>query len=445
MRTRISVFLLISLTAVLAWAPAATAASRSDPAARAAGASSSAPQGFYFGRIAFENSVIGIAVDGSGRARVMATDAQPGGVAEWFEAATGGGRIDARSASRKARLRLSLNRKLKHWTGTMRFPSGRTRRVAVNLAGAGAGLYDVTVSRDGRYTGRSTDGKRLTARRDGRFVAGTIRGHNGGRLSFRVMDLARAFGYRVPNGRPGRYTVIVSRNGTLHYGRSGAVKRGKPGANLIALDINPSSRPTPGFYFGKVAFERDVVGVKVDTPAADGRRRVRIYVSDSEPEPRGDVEWFTGNVPGSSASLTSASGKAKVVFTFTDDLVSGTITFADGRRRRFFALPAGDGAGIYVVTVSAGGQIVGASEEGSTLTARQEGAVVRTTITTPAGRRFTNHPTDLTRALAYSVKGNKPDTYLAIVAPRGRFIFGRSGDVRGGTAGLNIIGIDKAC
>lgn len=34
---------------------------------------------------------------------------------------------------------------------------------------------------------------------------------------------------------------------------------------------------------------------------------------------------------------------------------------------------------------------------------------------------------------------------VAIVAPRGRFIFGRSGDVRAGQPGLNIIGLDKMC
>ena len=36
-------------------------------------------------------------------------------------------------------------------------------------------------------------------------------------------------------------------------------------------------------------------------------------------------------------------------------------------------------------------------------------------------------------------------SYVAFAAPRGRFLIGRSGDVRGGHPGLNIIGLDKAC
>ena len=38
-----------------------------------------------------------------------------------------------------------------------------------------------------------------------------------------------------------------------------------------------------------------------------------------------------------------------------------------------------------------------------------------------------------------------PGTYVAFAAPRGRFLIGRNGNVRGGSAGANIIGLDKKC
>jgi hypothetical protein len=179
----------------------------------------------------------------------------------------------------------------------------------------------------------------------------------------------------------------------------------------------------------------------------DGTRRIRLYVSDSEPEPRGDLAWFSGRFRGSSARLSAVGGGARLRARVDSGLVSGTITFPDGRKRRFFALPAGQGAGIYDVTVTPDGRLIGASEEGGRLTGRQDGDFVVTTVTAPDGRSYTNRPADLTRTLRYPILGNKPDTYVAIVAPRGRFIFGRSGNVRTGRCdpSCNIIGLDKAC
>ena len=402
---------------------------------------------FYFGRIAFEDDVIGIALTGSRRAKVFVTDAEPGGAAEWFEGRLVRSKLRLRSASGRARLRATFDRAGKTWSGTITLRGGRTRRLAAFHADGGAGLYDVRVSRGGRYRGTSTAGQRVRARRAGRFVVGTITEPSGKRRRFKVMDLSRAFRYRIRGGRPDHYTMIISRNGVLHYGRGGgaALKRGRPSRNLVALDIDPSPKPTPGFFFGRVAFERDVLGVKIDPPDAQGRRRLRLYVSDSEPEPQGDIAWFSGRFSGSNATLTSVDGRARLRATLTSDLVSGRITFPGGRKRRFFALPAGQGAGIYDVTVTPDGRLQGTSEEGGRLTARQDGDFVVTTVTAPDGRSYTNRPADLTRTLRYPILGNKPDTYVAIVAPRGRFIFGRGGDVRGGNFGTNIIGLDKAC
>lgn len=401
---------------------------------------------FYFGRIAFESEVIGIALGrGARTAKVFVTDAEPGGTAEWFEGRLSRSTLRLRSASGRARLRATWSRSAQTWSGAIRLPGGRTRRLAAFHADKGAGLYSLRVTRSGRVSGTSTAGDRLRARRSGRFLSGAVT-ERGERLRFKVMDLSRAFAYRRRSGRPGVYTAIVSRNGTLVYGRSGAaLRRGRAGKGLLAYDIDTTANPTPGFYFGRVGFERDVVGVKIDSAGPPGTRRIRLYVSDSEPEPRGDVEWFSGQFTGDRATVTSASGRARLRARVESGLVSGTITFPGGRTRRFFALPAGQGAGIYDVTVTPEGRLLGTSEEGGRLTARQDGEFVVTTVTAADGRSWTNRPADLTRTLRYSIVGNRPDRYVAIVAPRGRFVFGRSGSVRTGTGGLNIIGLDKAC
>ena len=38
-----------------------------------------------------------------------------------------------------------------------------------------------------------------------------------------------------------------------------------------------------------------------------------------------------------------------------------------------------------------------------------------------------------------------PGEYVAVIAPGGSHWLGRSGNVRGGQSGLNIIGLDKKC
>jgi hypothetical protein len=52
---------------------------------------------------------------------------------------------------------------------------------------------------------------------------------------------------------------------------------------------------------------------------------------------------------------------------------------------------------------------------------------------------------DLAEAYKYGIQASVPDTYVAFAAPRARFLIGRNGDVRGGSAGTNIIGLDKKC
>lgn len=259
------------------------------------------------------------------------------------------------------------------------------------------------------------------------------------------MDLSRAYDYSRRSGTAGTYTAIVSRRGMLIYGRGGdrALKRGRPGENLLAFDISPSARPTPGFYFGKVAFSRAVIGVQVHRPDAAGNRRVDIYSSDSEPEPRGVVAWFSTTTAGATVSLDAKPGQGHIEATIAPDRISGTIAFEDGVARRFFALPAGDGAGIYEVAITRAGRLIGRSNEGGRFSIRPQGLFLAGTLTAADGRRFKLEIGDLVRSLRYPIRANAPGNYRAILAPRGRFIFGRDCFPRRCT--INIIGADEAC
>lgn len=50
-------------------------------------------------------------------------------------------------------------------------------------------------------------------------------------------------------------------------------------------------------------------------------------------------------------------------------------------------------------------------------------------------------PTTYTR---FEANAQQPGEYVAVVAPGGTHWFGRSGNVRGGSPGANIIGLDKS-
>ncbi len=409
-----------------------------------------AQPGVFFGTVGLTTDRIALALEGADaagnqRMRVVLADGEPGGDAEWFEGMSQGGRAELTSASGKARLEAHVEPA--HATGTVTLADGRQRPFHTIPATHGAGIYDVEVTADGRYTGTSTTGNKLEAQQAGNFVEGSLTTPNGDRFMYRVADLSRAFGYPTPGGAPDRYTLVVSRYGLAQMGRGGgdALKTGSPGANLIALDLGASTTVTPGVYYGKVDRVTDQFVMVVDQPAGSPDRRVRVYLSDGEAPPEGNIEWFVGPLTGSSVNLTSASKKAMLAADIGNDSVKGTVTLPDGRSRSLFAVPAGDGAGIYEVTVDANGTYRGTAEDGGRFELRQSGENVTGTITTANGRSISLLAYDLTQVFGYSVKGSQPDSYLAFASPSGRYLIGRSGNVRGGTAGNNIIGLDKAC
>jgi hypothetical protein len=374
--------------------------------------------GVFFGTVGLTTDRIAVAVeaaDASGNQRVRAflSDGEPGGDAEWFEGTSRGGRVELTSASRKARLEARIEPA--HATGTVTLADGRARPFHTIPATHGAGIYDVEVTADGRYTGTSTTGNKLEAQQAGNFVEGSLTTPNGDRFMYRVADLSRAFAYPTPGGAPDRYTIVVARYGLAQMGRGGgdALKSGSPGPNLIALDLGASTQVTPGVYYGKVARVTDQFLMVVDQPAGSPSRRVRVYLSDGEAPPEGNIEWFVGSLTGSSVNLTSASRRATFSGEIGSDSVKGTVTLPDGTPRPFFAVPAGDGAGIYEVRVDANGVYRGTAEDGSRFELNQSGENVTGTITTAGGRSISLLAYDLTQVFSYPVKGSQPDTYLA--------------------------------
>lgn len=227
---------------------------------------------------------------------------------------------------------------------------------------------------------------------------------------------------------------------------------------------------TPSAFFGWVHGTPEITAIAFDADPADrnGLRKVRVYVCDGRGPPAGKAVWFTGpvnvkeaNEVGRGVTLTSAEGTEKLsIDHFDDRVVMGSFTDASGRRNQFTASPATGGAGIYQVSLSQGLKYSGTSTEGDKLsaTAARDGQVAGS-ITTAGGDRIKFRIHTLSLAAPGDLEGSgfsrgyqrdrprslQPGEYVAVVAPGGSHWLGRSGDVRRGSAGSNIIGLDKAC
>jgi hypothetical protein len=223
-------------------------------------------------------------------------------------------------------------------------------------------------------------------------------------------------------------------------------------------------------YFGWVlgTNEPTAVALEVEPSDDEGKVTVRAYVCDGLGPPEGKAIWFTGEVDEEeiaqrdvSTTLTSAGGKDKLrIDNISEPAVSGSFTGADGRRSQFVANPAQHGAGIYEVTLDEDLRYSGTSTDGSKLTAEAtEDGRTEGTITTADGDELDFSvqslalatPAQLSgRGLSKSykryVKNNQvPGEYVAVIAPGGSFWLGRSGAVRKGVPGQQIIGLDKKC
>lgn len=404
-----------------------------------------ASAGVYIGGVAFTNTLVAIHYEGQGQPspmmRMYVVDGTPGGTAEWFEGKADGNTFRFTSAGGKATIEGTIMRT--ETDGTVTFADGTKRVFFTRPAGHGAGIFDITVDGAGRWTGRSLDGSTLEADQSGPAVEGFVRSATGEMFRFTHNDITRRLNYSRQGGQADTYTAIITRQSTEVVGRGGDVRQGRPSDNIIALDLAASPVPTPGVHYGRVAMTTDKLAFDIN--AVNGQRTLRAYVSDAEPEPAGDIEWFVSPISGNAFTITSASGKARIEGTVAADGVSGMLTLPDQPARRYFAGPAGEGAGIYDVTVAADRSHSGTSFEGAKLELSYKDGMVIGKVTDPAGASVDLLGADLTHAYKLGVEGSLPGTYVAFAAPRGRFLIGRNGDVRGGSAGLNIIGLDKKC
>ena len=223
-------------------------------------------------------------------------------------------------------------------------------------------------------------------------------------------------------------------------------------------------------YFGWLLTDtRDMAAVAFDigAPDAEGARDVRAYVCDGLGPPDGMAVWFRGPVNeetskrlGEMVSLTSPGGQETLQIGYLDkNEVRGAFTNANGRTSRFIAYPAFAGGGIYEVTLDEDLRYSGTSTDGSTLEGQssKEGNV-EGTITTASGEKIEFFTQSMALASAealteqglpttyrqFAANAQVPGEYVAVVAPGGTHWFGRSGNVRGGSPGANIIGLDKS-
>lgn len=444
MTLRRPVLVLVAVLSVLA--PACSGDEEPKPDAIGDRLESLAGAGVFIGGVAMTNTLVGIHFEGQDKPspgmRIFVSDGAPGGAAEWFEGKADGSRFRFTSASGRATIEGEIQRL--QTDGTVTFADGTRRVFFTRPAGHGAGIFEITVDGAGMWTGRSLDGSTLEADQKEATVDGFVRSSTGEMYRFSHNDLTRRLGLSRQGGQADSYTAIITRQGTEMVGRGGAVRQGRASENVIALDLAASVPPTPGVYYGRVALTTDKLAFDInDLP--DGGRQLRAYVSDAEPEPEGDIEWFTSPITGNAFTVTSVSGNARIEGAVAADGVSGMLTLPGQPARRYFAGPAGEGAGIYDVTVQQDRGHTGTSEEGGKLELIYKDGMVNGKVTAANGQSVDLLGADLAFAYKMGVEGSLPGTYVAFAAPRGRFLIGRNGDVRGGSPGLNIIGLDKKC
>jgi hypothetical protein len=149
--------------------------------------------------------------------------------------------------------------------GTVIEATGARSHFVAYPAIGGAGIYEVTLDQNLRYTGISTDGATLEAQADsttGRTV-GTIKPAHGKRIDFAVRSLAlasvgdlTAHGlstayplYAQHNQVPGEYVAVIAPGGSHWFGRLGTIKFGSGivGATVFAEIIGLDKKEFTSF------------------------------------------------------------------------------------------------------------------------------------------------------------------------------------------------------
>jgi hypothetical protein len=222
---------------------------------------------------------------------------------------------------------------------------------------------------------------------------------------------------------------------------------------------------------GQLEGLNDVIGVDITLADKKNRRIVRAYLCDGEPD--GDARWYSGVMVGNKARLDSTDGKTTLEVKFRHDAATGSVTFEDGTVHRFVAPPAISGGGVYEIEVTADGVMRGVSLAGDILLATKsservsefaDGRPWEITVTTASGKSFQYLKYDLTSMSVevlerlglptiYATAGvasAQPGLYTAVLLAGNDpttpgpewLLFGRSGDVKLGAAGIKIIAVE---
>lgn len=134
-------------------------------------------------------------------------------------------------------------------------------------------------------------------------------------------------------------------------------------------DDRRAEKTLDGTFVGKLPGTNGFLAV-VASPAARGqdRRDVNVYVSDGESL----SEWFPGSVESNSFTATADGSDAEAKGKLSGNSASGTITLPDGETVRYEATRAAATSGLYELTVSRDGELTGVSAAGVALTSRSK-------------------------------------------------------------------------
>lgn len=219
----------------------------------------------YFGWVLGTAEPTGIAIDtentGDGKKKIKAYVCDglgpPKGKAVWFagpvdtKVSNGVGQtVSLTSAGKRETLDVDQfdDRLVK---GTFTGADGVRKQYVAYPAHDGGGIYEVTLDRNLRYSGTSTDGSKLSAQADRKgLVTGTLTTAEGDKIPFAIRTLALASpaelsargistAYRKDVKHslvPGEYVAVIAPGGTHWLGRAGNVRGGSPVAEIIGLD-----------------------------------------------------------------------------------------------------------------------------------------------------------------------------------------------------------------
>jgi hypothetical protein len=134
-------------------------------------------------------------------------------------------------------------------------------------------------------------------------------------------------------------------------------------------DDRRAEKALDGTFVGKLSGTNGFLAV-VASPAARGqdRRDIKVYVSDGESL----SEWFPGSVESNRFTATADGGDAEAKGKLSGNSASGTITLPDGETVRYEATGATAASGLYELTVSRDGELTGVSAAGVALTSRSK-------------------------------------------------------------------------